>query len=195
MRISEVGESGLLQRIREWCGGPQGADVVVGIGDDAAAVRVPAGTLLLLTTDMLVEGIHFLPGLATPGDIGYKALAANLSDIAAMGGTPGHVVVSLALPPATAVEDLHQFYLGLLDLAREHAVTVVGGDVTASRQGMVISLAVSGWVAEAQLVRQEGARAGDLLAVTGPLGASAAGLVLLQRPALAVGEAAAAAAR
>jgi thiamine-monophosphate kinase len=164
------------------------------IGDDAAVLRPPSGRLLL-TVDPMVEGVHFRADLQSAADVGWKALVRNLSDIAAMGGRPGHAVVSLVLPPdcGWSIEEL---YDGLREASDAFDCPVVGGDV-AGGPAFVITVAVTG-SADAPVLRS-GAAAGDTLFVTGPLGAGAAGLRLggserLRRPVprLAEGQAAAA---
>src|SRR3972149_1049391 len=127
MNLRQLGERALIERIRRRLGRP-GEGVVVGIGDDAAAVLVPPDRLLLATTDMLVEMVDFKLSYATPREVGWKALAANLSDIAAMGGIPRFALVSLGLPETTAVEVVEGLYEGLAALADRHQVPIVGGD-------------------------------------------------------------------
>lgn len=178
MRLTEIGETGLIQRIQSRLNlfSPR---TVLGIGDDAAAVQGNGEMLSIVTTDMLVEGSHFIWGKISPHDLGYKSLAVNLSDIAAMGGRPLHAVVSLGLPPHLPVEDIDAFYDGMQELALSHGMDIIGGDITASPLGFVISVTVIGEVNPAHLITQSGAQEGDLVAVTGELGGSAAGLAVL----------------
>lgn len=173
---SPIGEFELIER---WSSllGDGGADVVVGIGDDCAALDDGGDELLLLTTDMMAEGIHFLPD-TDPEDLGDKLLAVNLSDIAAMGGRPGYALVSLAAARGTDPARLEALYRGLRRRAECHGVQVVGGDTTASRSGLVLSLALTGRVARERMWTRAGARPGDRVLVSGTLGDSAAGLVL-----------------
>jgi thiamine-monophosphate kinase len=175
--LAEVGERGLIARLRQRLRVP-GPDVMVGIGDDAAAMHWSGGTLLL-TTDTLLEGIHFRRSTATLRDIGAKAIAVNVSDIAAMGGEPCYALVALALPPTLGVGDVDELYAGIEDMARQHGVTVVGGDTCAAPDGIVLSVTLVGRVVGAPL-RRNGARPGDAVLVTGTLGASAAGLAVLE---------------
>ncbi len=178
--LAELGERGLIRRLRRRLPVP-GADVLVGIGDDAAAVHCGPGTLLL-TTDTLIEGIHFRRSTAPLRDIGAKAIAVNVSDIAAMGGEPRYALLALALPPELAVAEVDELFAGVLDMARRHGVTLVGGDTCAGDGRVVLSVTLVGHVDGAPL-RRSGAGVGDAILVTGTLGASAAGLAVLERDA------------
>jgi thiamine-monophosphate kinase len=151
-------------------------DVRLGIGDDAAVLAVPAGQHLAVAIDTLVEGVHFPHGTA-PRDIGWKALAVNLSDLAAMGATPAWALLALTLPQGDAsfVDDLAE---GFAQLAREHGVSLVGGDTT--RGPFCLSVAVHGFVPPGQALTRSGAGVGDAVFVTGALGTAAGGLRLAQ---------------
>ncbi len=179
MKLRELGEFGLIDRIAGQVGLEPG--IVIGIGDDAAAVEPTPGSATLVTTDMLVEGIHFDLSLCDPHTLGRKSLAVNLSDIAAMGGKPRHFLLSLALPEDTPVEFLDRFIKGLLEMAGEFCVALVGGDTCASRGGLVISVTVMGEQLPERVVSRGGAHPGDLIFVTGTLGDAALGLRLLRR--------------
>jgi thiamine-monophosphate kinase len=149
--------------------------VPIGIGDDAAAVRLTPGRELLITTDMVLEGIHFDCSTTAVRLVGRKAMAVNLSDIAAMAGVPVATVVSVGLPKAFPLQSAEELYHGIRDLADEFGVALVGGDTNASRCGLVISITVVGEVTERGPVRRNGARPGDWILATGSFGGSIRG--------------------
>ncbi len=174
-----VREFQLIEHVRRLFG-RTGPSIVLGIGDDTAIVNPPPGRHLLLTTDLLVEGIHFDLRTASLEDVGYKAGVANLSDIAAMGGVPHALAVSIAMPHSMTVTDVTRLYRGLMAACRPFGVSLVGGDTSASRQGLFLSIALTGHVESKQALRRDGARIGDIVYVTGTLGDSLAGLQLLR---------------
>lgn len=179
MKLSELGEFGLIDRCtRDLIYNPQ--DVLKGVGDDAAVLRTTGGKHLLFTTDMLVENIHFSLSYASFKEVGWKSLAVNISDIAAMGGIPAHALVSIGIPANLDVEDVDLIYAGLRECARKWQVNIVGGDTVKSPGPLVINAALVGEVEEDRVVYRSGARPGDYIYVTGFLGASAAGLYVLQ---------------
>jgi thiamine-monophosphate kinase len=153
------------------------ADVRLGIGDDAAILAAPAGHQLVMTTDTLVGGVHF-PHSTRPEDIGWKSLAVNLSDLAAMGATPAWVLLSLTLPDADR-SFVERFADGFAELASQHHVALIGGDTT--RGALTIGVTAIGFVPDDQALRRDGARVGDLVFVTGTLGDAAAGLRCLDK--------------
>jgi thiamine-monophosphate kinase len=177
--LGRLGERGLIRRIRRTGVAGGGSGVEMGIGDDTAVLAVPPGHRLLATTDLVIEDVHFRRASATPADIGWKALAVNLSDIAAMGGTPRWALVALAVPVDTDVEAVDAFYAGMAEAAGPHGVTVVGGDTSASPAGWMVNVTLLGVHPGAPRLRSQ-ARVGDAVAVTGTLGASAAGLFALE---------------
>lgn len=179
MKITELGEFGLIERVAGMAASHSDR-VVVGIGDDAAAWRPQPGRLILATCDMMVEGIHFDLSYFPPRDLGWKALAINLSDVAAMGGLPRTALLSLGLRPDLTVQFVDGFYGGLLELGREFGVDLVGGDTVSSPRAMVVDVTVLGEVEEKYLTLRSGARPGDAVLVTGTMGDAAAGLALLR---------------
>jgi thiamine-monophosphate kinase len=183
------GESGsegaLVRAVRALTAAPTGEGVRVGVGDDCAVLEPRPGTALLATTDLLVEDVHFRRRWAEAADIGWKALAVNLSDIAAMGGRPRWALVALALPDGTSVDEVEAFYAGALALTREYDVTVAGGDTSASPAGWIVNVTLLGEAASPSL--RSTARVGDAVAVTGTLGRAAAGLAVLEREAAPTG--------
>jgi thiamine-monophosphate kinase len=150
----------------------------LGIGDDAAAWPAAPGKLVVATTDMLVEGIHFRLDWTSPSDLGWKALAVNLSDLAAMGAVPGRALVSVALIPEQAAL-VEEMYEGMSELARLTGTRIVGGDTVRSPGPLVVNVALIGEADPDGLLRRDRAVPGDLLLVTGSVGVSAAGLALL----------------
>lgn len=176
-------ELALIERITRGTTVRPGTDL--GIGDDAALVRL--GDPAVASHDMLVEDVHFRRATTSWRDLGAKALAVNVSDIAAMGAVPVAALVGLGLPGDVGEDAVAELYAGMEEVAAEFGMTVAGGDVTAAPV-LVIGVTALGRPQEAVApLRRSGGRPGDLLCVTGPLGAAAAGLLLLERPALAPG--------
>jgi thiamine-monophosphate kinase len=153
--------------------------IVLGIGDDAAAWQPSRSHLSVITTDALVDGVHFLAAAMDPRKIGHRAMAANLSDIAAMGARPVLATVALGVPIGASEDWILACYRGMTDLAAAFDTTIVGGDIVRA-PALMLSLTVIGEVSRPRLKRRDGGRPGDVLAVTGPLGASRAGLELVR---------------
>jgi thiamine-monophosphate kinase len=153
---------------------------VLGIGDDAAAWQPSRSHLSVITTDALVDGVHFLSAAMSARTIGHRAMAANLSDVAAMGARPVLVTVALGVAPQSTEAWILECYRGMLALASEHGARIVGGDLVRA-PALTLALTIVGEVARPRLRRRDGGRPRDVLAVTGPLGASRAGLELLRR--------------
>ena len=178
MRLKDIGEFGFIDRISQGCLiRPKG--IVKAIGDDAAAFRTAAGHLTLVTTDLLVEGVHFLRDATSGFNLGYKALAVNLSDIAAMGGTACNAFVSIAIPDDVALAELEDIYRGMKSLAAPYDVNILGGDTTRSTRDLIINITVTGMVLESEVLYRDTAKAGDVILSDGFLGDSRAGLHLL----------------
>ena len=176
MKVRELGEFALIDRLAEMAARGHQRRLLVGIGDDAAAWRSDA-SVQLATIDALVEDVHFTLATTTWEDLGWKSLAVNLSDIAAMGGRPEHVLVSLALPGDTEVDDVVAFYRGMIELADEHDTVIVGGDTVSIAGKAVINITVLGSATDSdgRILTRSTAVAGDRVAVTGALGAAAGG--------------------
>jgi thiamine-monophosphate kinase len=182
MKISEIGEFGLIKRFSKQFREMTPTEMT-GIGDDCAVLPVSATESQLVTTDLLVENIHFLKDEISPVDLGYKSLAVNLSDIAGMGGRPEGSFVSLALPKDTEVIWVDAFFEGYHELSRESGTPLLGGDTTKSPGPAVINVAVLGRMETQHIKVRSGAKAGDLVCVTGELGDAGGGLhVILNRP-------------
>jgi thiamine-monophosphate kinase len=180
--VSELGERALLARIQAKLSttGRQSASLVIGIGDDAAVVTPTRNAQTVLTTDAQVEGIHFERRFSAPEDIGYRALAVNLSDLAAMGARPRWALLSLAMPGAMLVEDVEELVAGVARLAGAVDCTVVGGNLTRSPGPLIVDITAVGEVRPRRVLTRSGGRPGDGLWVSGSIGAAAAGLEMLQ---------------
>jgi thiamine-monophosphate kinase len=178
MGLAEVGEFGFIARVAERI--VPHAGVCLGIGDDCAITEQTPGTATLSTTDMLVEGIHFDLAYTDPHSLGRKSLAVNLSDIAAMGGIPRHVLLGLAIPPTLDIAFLDDFTAAFIAMADQYGVTLVGGDTCAAKDKLTIAVTLIGEQSPKQVIRRSGARPGDLVVVSGTVGDAALGLALLQ---------------
>jgi thiamine-monophosphate kinase len=176
-----VSERKLIERIRRKFGSPRGGRVVLGIGDDCAIFRPDAREDLLLTTDLLIEDVHFRRGTHRAEDAGWKALARGLSDIAAMGGRPHLFLLSLGLPEWADMRWVNAFYRGLLLLAGRAGVTLAGGDLARSR-ALACDIVVCGSAPRGKALRRDGARVGDAIYVSGRLGGSALALAHAPKP-------------
>ena len=175
MRVKECGEFGFIDSIKEdTIVDP--STVTVGIGDDCAVYSAEPNREQLITTDMMVAGIHFSPKTTKPFDVGYRLGAANISDIAAMGGTPRQAVIAVALPDDMTVEYMHRLFDGLKSVCHKYGVNLIGGDTVKTDGSLVLSVTVIGDVPTGKALLRSGAKPGDLVAVTGPVGSSAVGL-------------------
>ena len=179
MKVKDLGEFGLIDLLAKMACGGRDEQLLIGIGDDAAAWKGDA-SIQLATVDSFIQDVHYPSGIAPWPEIGWKALAVNLSDIAAMGGTPRYALVSLALPPDTEVDDVTALYTGMLELAKKYKVTIVGGDISHAPL-VVISITVLGSSPQKKILTRSSAKPGELIAVTGRLGTAAAGLEMLTK--------------
>jgi len=176
-------------RIRAWTEGRQtdvsleSAGVRLGIGDDAAVLSGFPGSEWLVAVDTMVERVHFLDETMEEADVGYKALAANVSDIAAMGGEPRFALVSVSVPPAWDADRMKRLYDGLYECAARYGVAIVGGDTTSAPGDLVVSVTLLGTVEPGRAIRRGGAKPGQAVFLTGPTGLSAAALHGLLRSA------------
>ena len=180
MRLSDIGEEALIEHLVKEFGLPtSGEGLIVGEGDDAAALDVGGPMLVLVTTDMLTEGIHYRADIITAYQLGWKSVAANISDIAAMGGLPNWTFVSIGLKPDTDLTFVDDIYRGMTECAGRFESRIVGGDTISVREDSVISITQLGQVEPDRLALRSRARPGDRVLVTGWLGNSRGGLELL----------------
>jgi len=178
MTVADLGEHALLARLLPRL--PRStASVLVGPGDDAAVLAPGRNERLVVTTDAVVEGVHFIRAYSSPADIGHKALAVNLSDLAAMAATPRWALLSLILPDSWLVRDVEDLVDGLAALAGRHEVAVVGGNITRTGGPLVVDVTAGGEVGPRRWLTRSGARSGDEIYVSGTIGGAAAGLEML----------------
>lgn len=178
--IATLGEFGLIKHLTEQL--PlENASTVYGVGDDCAVLQYPAEKQVLVTTDLLMEGVHFDLTYVPLKHLGYKAAMVNLSDIYAMNGMPRQLVVSIALSKRFCIEDMEEFYAGLRLACEAHHVDIVGGDTTSSQTGLAISITCIGETDKEKVTYRNGAKDTDLICVSGDLGAAYMGLQLLER--------------
>ena len=181
MKIKELGEFTFIDSINDNLI-YDATSIEQGIGDDCAVYKASENTDQLITTDMMVEGIHFSEQTTSLYDVGYRLAAANISDIAAMGGIPKQLVLGLAIPKEYEVDGLYQFYAGMKALCRQEGVNVIGGDTVSTSGPLVVTATVIGEVEKGNAILRSGACAGDLVGVTNFLGSSKVGLdVLLEQ--------------
>ncbi|MFT4603358.1 MAG: thiamine-monophosphate kinase [Rhodothermales bacterium] len=176
--VSHLGEFGLIDRMRTRLGPEASPDLLLGIGDDAAVYRISEDRSHVVTTDALVEGVHFDRSFVPMGHLGRKAIAVNVSDVVAMNAKPRYATVTLGMPRNLSVEMVEALYDGMAEACALYGLEIVGGDTTASPQ-LVISVTVIGEVRTEELIFRRGANAGDLLCLSGNVGAAFAGLQVL----------------
>ncbi|MBD5266955.1 MAG: thiamine-phosphate kinase, partial [Bacteroides sp.] len=177
--ISEIGEFGLIHRLTDGMT-PVNPQTLKGVGDDAAVIDA-GDEQVLVTTDMLLEGVHFDLTYVPLQHLGYKSAVVNFSDVYAMNGTPRQITVSLGISKRFTVEHIEMLYAGIRHACQVYGVDLVGGDTTASRQGLVISITCIGTAPKDKIVYRDGAKDTDLICVSGDLGAAYMGLQLLER--------------
>ena len=180
MKIEEIGEFGLIKRLTAAIE-LKNHSTLKGVGDDCAVMHYSQEKDVLVTTDLLLEGVHFDLTYVPLKHLGYKSAMVNFSDVYAMGGFPRQITVSLGLSQRFTVEDMEEFYAGLQLACEAHGVDVVGGDTTSSMTGLTISITCIGDVEKGKAIYRSGAKQGDLICVTGNLGAAYMGLQLLER--------------
>ncbi|MBC8155160.1 MAG: thiamine-phosphate kinase [Bacteroidetes bacterium] len=179
--LNDLGEIGLIERIRQTTPAPRNSETIRAIGDDAAVFDLGGPDYGLISTDMLLEGVHFDLSYTPLKHLGFKAVAVNVSDIAAMNGLPTQITVSLGLSSRFPVEAVDELYEGIRAACDAYNVDLVGGDTTTSRAGLVISVTALGKVAKDKITYRNTAQPNDVLCVTGDLGAAYLGLQLLER--------------
>lgn len=180
MKLADLGEFGFIERIRGAVARSEGTGVRLGIGDDCAVLELPPGQVLLTSTDLLIEEIHFRSDWSDWRALGNKCVSVNVSDVAAMGGSPRHLYLGLAIPATMAIDDLDAFLEGFLEAAAGYGAVLVGGDTCRSPGPLMISVTVEGAVPTDQVVSRKGARPGDAIYASGTLGDSALALHRLQ---------------
>lgn len=178
--IATLGEFGLIRHLTEGIERKH-ESTLYGVGDDAAVLSYPAGKEVLVTTDLLLEGVHFDLTYVPLKHLGYKSAVVNFSDIYAMNGTPRQITVSLGISKRFSVEDMEQLYAGIRLACEEYGVDIVGGDTTSSYTGLTISITCIGDAEKGKAVYRNGAKETDLVCVSGDLGAAYMGLQLLER--------------
>jgi len=178
--VAEFGERALIARIHNYLPYAQ-PSVIVGVGDDGAVVEQDRGMVTVITTDAAVEDIHFTQNSVPPHDIGYKALAMNLSDLAAMGSTPKYALLSLMLPSGLSVISLDEILKGFASLGNRYSVSLIGGNVTQSSGPLIIDITAIGSVHKRRILQRNGAQPGDCLYLSGSIGGAAAGLEIINK--------------
>ena len=179
--VADIGEFGLIDRIQKILPAVKHEDVLIGIGDDTAVIKIDAHRAWLVTCDIQVEDQHFRLQNISPYQLGRRAMAVNLSDIAAMGGKPTFALVSLGFPKSLPLSDFENLFKGMGDQLAEFSTIIIGGNLSNTANKMIIDITLLGEVSPKQFLTRSGAKAGDRIFVTGNLGASGAGFYLLEK--------------
>lgn len=178
--ISEIGEFGLIERIKKIVPKDSGENIKLGIGDDTAIIKITAQKWLLATCDIQIEDTHFRIRHSSPYQIGRRAMTVNLSDIASMGGKPTYALVSAGLPPNLQVEFFDDLFKGMGDALAEHGAFIIGGNLSHTTEKLIIDIFLLGEISPDQILLRSGAKPSDRIFVTGTLGASASGFYVLE---------------
>jgi thiamine-monophosphate kinase len=178
--LKQLGEFGLIDRLSESFAQLKNPESLYGIGDDAAVIDA-GDRALLVSTDMLLEGVHFDLSYVPLAHLGYKSVAVNVSDIAAMNGTPTQITVNIGLSNRFSLEAIEELYRGIRHACDDFKVDLVGGDTTSSRSGLVLSITAIGYAAKEKVVYRKGCKLNDIICVTGDLGAAYMGLQVMER--------------
>lgn len=176
--LKDIGEFGMIRRIQELIvnEGVRNSNITTGIGDDCASFKPDEGFEVLVTSDCMVEGRHYIAGRITPFDLGRRAMVMNISDIGAMGGIPLYAIVSLGLKKDTPVRDIEEMYMGFMHELNQLGASILGGNITGSDYSAFINITLTGKVEGTRIIRRSGAGVGDVILVTGYPGQAAAGL-------------------
>lgn len=178
-RLSQIGEFGLIERIKTKFADSNN-NISIGIGDDACLIKPTVKKDILVTTDILLEGIHFDLSYTSFYQLGYKGLSVNISDIAAMGGLPRYLLISIGIPSNIETKDIDELYEGIYELTKDADIYIVGGDTVRSKGSLFLSLTLIGEIEHNRAISRSGAKTGDKIFVTGRTGDSRAGLEILQ---------------
>lgn len=181
LAVAQIGEFGLIDRIKSICGPSASDDVIIGIGDDTAAIKISKNKVLLATCDIQVEDIHFKLDYINPYQLGKRAIAVNLSDIGSMGGKPTFALVSMALPKKMPVDNFDEIIQGMQDQMTEFSGSIIGGNLARTNQGLIIDIFMLGETNADRILTRSGAKVDDCIFTTGFAGSSAFGLKILQK--------------
>ncbi len=179
--VADIGEFGLIDRIQKILPKADHKDLIIGIGDDTAVIRIDENRLLLITCDIQVENQHFRLKHISPYQLGKRAMVVNLSDIAAMGGNPTFALVSLGFPKSFPLSNFDDLFKGMKDQLAEFSVHIIGGNLSNTEKDLIIDITLMGEVVPDQFLLRSGARPGDRIFVTGKLGESGAGFYVLEK--------------